>query len=454
MHRSLSSLMGVRQARARLADQEGQALILFAFSLVMVMGMAGFAIDYGRVIHVRTALQASTDMAAAAGAQHINVSGQNAATTATAYSALSGRKNYSTKITGVTMVSGYPALRCLSSSGLPQCPVSGSVPSSVQYNAIEVRQQKSVSMTLVRLIGISSINVVTRAVAGARGGTMPPLDVMIVVDTTGSMDDACGSTTRLGCAKAGVRTLLQSLWPCAQNLSNCGTITSGNVANPVDKVGLAVFPGLLASTAVSQEFDCSSNISTGEIAPYNGNPTYVIVPLSSDFKTSASTTTLNGAVSNLAKAVYWADGNSCGSSTYGIENPAGQGSYFAHVITTAMTTLNSTGRAGVQDVIIFVSDGDANAVTGGSANPCQAAVTAADAAASSGDWVYAIAYGAATSGGCDDDSSSITPYQTMQGIASSTSRFYTAPTNSTLTSIFQKIADDLTTTRIVSEDTP
>jgi hypothetical protein len=329
------------------------------------------------------------------------------------------------------------------------------VPSSVAQNAIEVRQQVTVPMIFARVLGISSITVQARATAGMRGGYMPPLDVMIVVDTTGSMDGSCSSTTRLGCAKAGVRTLLQSMWPCGQNLASCGAVDgTGNVANPIDKVGLAVFPGLLASTAMSQEFDCANNVSAAEISPYGASPVYTIVGLSSDYKTSANTTTLNGAVSNLAKAVYWGDGAGCGSGSYGLENPGGQGSYFSDVIASAQNTLTSTGRAQIQDVIIFVSDGDANQYAGGPSNPCASAVTAADAAAAAGTWVYAIAYGAATSGGCADDSSSITPYQTMQGIASDSSKFYSAPSNGTLTAIFQKIADDLTTTRIVSDDTP
>lgn len=436
-------------------NERGQALLVFAFSLVMLLGLTGFAIDYGRVVYARTLLQASSDAAAAAGAQHISVSGQNPIATATAYSSLSAQKNARTNFTGVTMVSGYPSLKCLTASGLPQCPVSSSVPSSVAQNAIEVRQQVTVPMIFARVLGISSINVMARATAGMRGGFVPPLDVMIVVDTTGSMGGSCGGGTRLKCAKAGVRTLLQSLWPCAQNLSSCGAVDgTGNVANPIDKVGLAVFPGLKATTAMSQEFDCSNNISSSEIAPYGASPVYTIVGLSSNYKTSATTTTLNGSSANLAKAVYWGDGAGCGSANYGLENPGGQGSYFSDAITSAQNTLTSTGRAGIQNVIIFVSDGDANQYSGGPSNPCAGAVTAADAAAATGTWIYAVAYGAGTSGGCNNDSSSITPYQTMQGIASDSTKFYSAPSSSTLTSIFQKIANDLTTTRIVSDDTP
>jgi Flp pilus assembly protein TadG len=444
-----------RMTRASLrASERGQALVFFALSLVMLMGLVAFAIDYGRVIYARTVLQSSSDAAAAAGAQHINVAGQNPVTTANSYSSVAAQKNAVVNLTGVMMMAGYPALKCLTSSGLPQCPVNASVPSSVANNAIEVRQQVTVPMTFARVLGINSMVVTARATAGMRGGTMPPLDVMIVVDTTGSMDGACGSTTRLACAKDGVRTLLKALWPCHQNLSTCGAITGTNVTNPVDRVGLNVFPGLKASTPLDQEFDCSGNIAQSEVAAYNASPIYTIVPLSSDYRTSDTATVLNGSVSKLAKAVYYGDGNTCGSSSYGLENPGGQGSYFADAITSAQSTLTSSGRAGVQRVIIFVSDGDANRYTGGPSNPCQLAINAAHAASATGTWVYSIAYGASSTSGCSDDSGSLTSYSTMQQIASSNSRFFIVPSSGTLTAAFQKIGDDLTTTRIVSDDTP
>ena len=45
--------------------------------------------------------------------------------------------------------------------------------------------------------------------------------------------------------------------------------------------------------------------------------------------------TLAGATSNMVKAVDWSHGNTCGSNSYGAENPGGQGSYFASVINAA-----------------------------------------------------------------------------------------------------------------------
>ena len=48
---------------------------------------------------------------------------------------------------------------------------------------------------------------------------------------------------------------------------------------------------------------------------------------------------------------------------HGVQATGGFGTFYADAITAAQTTLNWSGRAGVQKVIIFLSDGDANAKT-------------------------------------------------------------------------------------------
>jgi hypothetical protein len=311
------------------------------------------------------------------------------------------------------------------------------------------------------VLGFNSLTIRTTATAGVRGGGPPPLDVAIVLDTTASMDGACSASvpgkshpTRLDCAKFGVKTLLTSFWPCSQIQGACGTATNGNYTNPYDRVALLVFPGLKATAPVSWEFDCSNNLNTTHISPYGSSPVYTVVPLSSDYKTSWISG-LNGGASNMVKSVAWGDGNSCTSSAYGAENPAGQGSYFSDAIATAQSTLASHSRTGVQKVIIFVSDGDANQYSGGPSNPCHSAITAADTAAATGTWVYSVAYGASTSSTstCVDDSPHISAYSTMQQIASDASKFYNQPSSGDLSSIFTQIGQSLVNTRLLENGT-
>jgi hypothetical protein len=262
--------------------------------------------------------------------------------------------------------------------------------------------------------------------------------------------------SRLDCAKEGMRALLNGLWPCPESLPTCGPATNGNVAQPLDAVGLMVFPGLKTTTDVNQQFDCAQNLTGGtgagsEVQAYGGvpAPVYLTVPLSTDYRTAVSAG-LNGSGSKLVKAVEWASGNSCTSNSYGLETPAGLGTYFADAIADAQDHLESNGRDEAQDVIILLGDGDANFA--GVADPCQQAVNAAQAATAAGTWVYSIAYGA-TNGGCTLDSPSISSRTTMRNIASDSTKFFDQPGPGDLTTIFEHILVQLTTTRLVPDDT-
>jgi len=430
-------------------DERGQALIFAAVAMVGVFAVSGFAIDTVQVLQLRRELQASTDAAALAAAQVLPDSA-GAIATANSYSSIAGGINRRPNHPTVTMVSGYPTTRCMTSSGVPCNP----------HNAVVVRQQSDVPTFFARILGLSSVHITASATAGMRGGVPKPLDVIVIMDTTQSMNDPCSSSvpgvsnpSLLDCSKAGVRALLTGLWPCPDSLTDCGPIDSnGHVEKAVDEVGLMTFPGLKASTNVNKEFDCLTNIASSEIARYENSPVYLIVPMVSDYRTSASSG-LNGGVSKLVKAVDWANGNTCTSAHYGFENP-GIHTYFADAITTAQSILVSSGRESAQNVIILLSDGDANYAT--FSNPCQRAVNAAHAATAAGTWVYSIAYGASTStsSSCTVDSSPISAHTTMQNIASDSTKFFDQPSAGDLTEIFRRIVLDLTTTRLFPDDAP
>jgi hypothetical protein len=275
---------------------------------------------------------------------------------------------------------------------------------------------------------------------------------MIILDTTASMntsDSNCSisNATREDCAVAGVRSLLQGFWPSQ------------------DHVGLMLFPGVNNSTSVGYEYDCASS-PTPTIVAYNASPIYKIISLSSDYKTSDTTTTLNTG-SNLVKA---ARGGASGC-TQGLTAVGGEGTYYADAITAAQTDLTTNGRSGIQKVIILLSDGDASASsskmpTGKYNNQCQEAVTAAQAATTAGTWVYSIAYGANTSstGSCSTDSPHISACSTMSSIASDSSKFYSdnsggsggcTSTNSAseLVEIFNHVGSSVTMPRLLPNNT-
>ena len=146
-------------------DRSSVVAILAALSMVSIVGFTG---DVGNVYYAQAKLQAAADAAALAGA------------TATSYSAVSGKKNASTNLTG-TMASGYPVLKCLTSTG-----ISCTGPDSA--NAIQVKQQATVPLYFGGVLGLKAWQISATATAGARGGAIQSADVMLVIDTTASMN--------------------------------------------------------------------------------------------------------------------------------------------------------------------------------------------------------------------------------------------------------------------------
>ena len=429
-------------------DRRGIASLVTAATTVLLLGFGGLAIDVGNAIAVQRSLQSSSDAAALAGAQQINLAtaATDPITWATKYSAVAGNLNASSGTT-VTMASGYPKLKCLSTTGV----ACGGIAAA---NAVVVKQQATVPTMFARVLGIQSLQVSATSTAGASGGLAKPLNVMIVLDTTASMnttDSTCSikNATKIQCALAGVRTVLTTLSPSA------------------DKIGLMAFPGLSNATQAQYDYSCTGK-TTPQTVAYNKSPVYQVVPLGSDYRSSNAATTLN-ASSDLVLASAGA-GSSCTSP--GIQAIGGYGTYYAAAITAAQTSLVANGNATTQNVIIFLSDGDANAsasnMTSGTAtNQCHEAIAAAQAAATAGTWVYSIAYGSSTSatGSCASDTPHISACATMQSIASDAAKFYSdavgviggcssgAQSISELVAAFQSIAYTLLSPRLLPDNT-
>ncbi len=193
---------------------EGQTLVFVGVALIALFALTGFALDMATILQMRRELQASSDAAALAGAQLLPDS-PTAISTANNFSGISGAKNTYPGKPVVTMDAGYPVTKCLSTTGVPCNPV----------NAIVVRQVATVPLFFSRVVGWSTMNVKATATASAKGGIPTPLDIMLVVDTTASMNNSCSAVvsgisnpTRLDCALAGMRALVGALWPCPPSL--------------------------------------------------------------------------------------------------------------------------------------------------------------------------------------------------------------------------------------------
>jgi hypothetical protein len=460
--------------------RRGQVLLFVTLWVPVLFGMTALVVDFGFIYFYQSELNASTQAAALAGGLAMSQPGATVASTTaavTTYSGTKGNENNYSNISGVSIISGYPKFKCLttltSTFGIQCYGPSGS-------NAIAVAQQIKVPLFFFPMFGGPTATLTATATAAMKGAAPAPYNVAIVVDSTHSMNDTDSDSncnnTRISCALAGVQILLKGLSPCQPNESSCGAATSGNVSNSVDRVSLLTFPAVSKATAAN-DYNCASSAPSivNYATPFPSTSTYQIVNFSSDYRTSDAASSLNTS-SNIVTAV----GGKGGCS--GLQAIGGTGTYYAQVIYEAQAYLaaEQSSYPNAKNVLILLSDGDANATTahlpGASLTSgvypsilqqCHQAVTAAQAAAAAGTRVYTVAYGAESAGCSTDLLPPITPCQTMQQMASSPAYFFsdytaTGGTNSCvsaaqpitgLNQIFTTIVTDLSTVKLIPNNT-
>jgi hypothetical protein len=383
--------------------ESGQVLPFVIVFLLALLVMLGLVIDVAQAYRARVALRASTDAAALAGASNL----PNTPTAiSTAYGYGGSGKN---PVPNVGAVSTNVQTSC--TSAFPGCRPA---------NTVSVTQSADVQTTFLKLLGFDTIHVQASASACSPCGAQP-LDVMLVLDRTGSMcqfsngtrDSAC---TDLNNAKDGIRTFLGLMDPA-------GT-----------KVGLAVLP-----PATSIGARCGDPATANYNLP--GNP-YVIVPLVNDYRSPG------GALNPTSQLV----------STLGCIQGNG-GTAYANAIEAAQAELDRSGRPDAPDIIVMLSDGAAN--TGPTyypnsspyrTQPCNQGVRSSATIKAKKTVVYTIGYdldaSAPGTNVCRNgvtnalESPSITAYSALQQMASP-GNFYNHPSPTDLSAIFQAIAYDI-----------
>jgi len=413
-------------ARCRVRKESGQVLVWLCVSAVALLAMVGFVIDVGHVFNAHRELQASADAAALAGAQDLPDLSK-ATATALNFSSSPGMKNT------------HPDLSSVAATVTPKCFTSTKLPCN-PANGIVVKESANVPTFFLKVIGINSLSINARSTASMKGGSALPLDVMIVLDRTGSM---CSPCSKIANARAGVLAFLGAMRPS------------------VDEIGLAVLP-----PASSVGARCSSPSSSWyDTASFP----YTVVNLANNFRTSDS--------SGLNMSSDIVQTTNC-MKTGGITS-------YATALEKAQVTLDTQGRASAQDVIIFFTDGEANYgpwYYGNSSTyrtrPCAQAIASAQTIRTK-TWLYTIAYdtasstrckgyfngsksgtsckqGAATQFACDEQPviTAIWTLEQMASVIDGQTKFYYQPTAGDLTAIFERVALDLTQVRLVDDDTP
>jgi Flp pilus assembly protein TadG len=376
--------------------------------MLVLLGFVGLVIDVGRAYQAQRILQSQADAAALAGAQELP-DPSTAVSVAEQYGGKPGAINENGNVENVTT---NATTKCLSSA-----------PGCTPANAVVVTQSAQVDTYFASLFGLDSFDVHVKATACSPCGSKP-LDIMLVLDRTGSMcqftngsnDPAC---TDLENAREGMKTFLGFFDPS------------------IDWVGLAVLP---PAPSVGQR--CATPASGN----YNSTSSkYLIVPLSKDYKTG-------GALNPSSDLVATIECQRAGGSTA-----------YAHALEAAQQELQTNGRPDADNIIVFLSDGAAN--TGPTflpssspyrTKPCGQGVASAAGAKSQGTLIFSIGYDVnevAGSNVCQNgvtgalELPAITAMQALQQIATDSTTYYNKPNPGQLNTIFTSIAADISAGR-------
>ncbi len=384
----------------------GQTLPLVVVFLLTLLLFCGAVIDIGNAYRVKQALQASADAAVAAGAGNLPNTG--AATTA-AHN-LSAENTGKNRIAGVPNVSANITLDCSTSPNFCN-----------PANTVHITETANIPTYFLRLIGINSITESVHAQACSPCGGLP-LDVMIVLDRTGSM-----SGSKISNAKSGILAFLSGMDPS------------------IDNVGLVVLP-----PAKSTSQACSTN---DDQLYQDTTPAYMLVGLSNTYANSLGDLDDNSPLVSTVNCVHAVGGTS-----------------YTLALDTAYQELQAHGRQGTQKVIVFLSDGAANfgpqyysSTSPYLTNPCKSAVDNAATMKANKVLIYTIAYTTSSTDWCyaapgakigrnvlqypDDyntykESPQISAVSAMQAIASP-NNYYSNPNPTSLTGIFTAISADI-----------
>ena len=197
-----------RQRRS-IRQEDGQSLLLMVLALVVLLGLAALVVDFGRAYLAQRQLQQAVDAAALVAGQTLPDS-QTAYDEAIRFSATGSLNNHPLSMTASAPTVKFKCVQSLAQNnvpclkdptpaggGSPSTPCSVDEPVTKKCNAVQVTQTATVPTTFGRLF-VPSLKVTARATVGMRGGAPHPLNIMIVLDRTGSMGDPALSSATYG----------------------------------------------------------------------------------------------------------------------------------------------------------------------------------------------------------------------------------------------------------------
>lgn len=388
--------------RERLKEERGAIAVLAALTIVILLAAVAFVIDISRLYHERQVLQNAVDFGSLAGAQDLPVQGSVAANKANA-DALKVATANAPQVTASNLTIKY---QCIvgdqDGDGAPDpgdvpfvCGPTGSWTSGWapkgssrlihdcnpfagdKCNTIRLTTSDTIPYYFAPVIGINtgSTGAVNAASCrGACGAPSSPVDVVMVLDRTGSMTQ--GDVDNVKNAALSVLDFYDPTdqWigmvslPYGQPGNKCvayGDRRTGPQGNPNPPPTYQVYPTTdptlwQATTSLSQDY---KNLSTGQLN---------------------TSSTLVQQINCLQRANDWVYATSQGGA------PSGNHTNLGDSLDAARALL-ATGRPTVPDVIIFMTDGQANQPS--TMLPCKYFNDKATIAKNAGQTIFTIGYG-------------------------------------------------------------
>lgn len=289
-----------RQSRAR-----GQALVLVTVAFPILLGMAGFAVDLGRLYTARARLQAAVDAATLAGSMYLmsDPDCQNGDVANAVNDYLS--RNYS------------------EASVVALNPGSG-------VRSVCVTAQVNVAMTFMNVLAITSRDVTASACAGFND-----LEVALVIDNSGSMEGE-----PIDAVKAAAHQFVDMMIP------------NGGAA--AIKVGLVPFRGKVRLPADIDGRPAGCRNADGSfnqpVNPTDYSCTNAALPPVAGL--SYNKGVIHGAIASM-QAQGGAQYSSCTTIAEGLK-------WGRHVLTSDAPFTEAGSRSRFRKVLILLSDGDNN----------------------------------------------------------------------------------------------
>ncbi|MCE5259196.1 MAG: VWA domain-containing protein [Chloroflexi bacterium] len=155
--------------RKKETREAGQSLVYVAILMVVMIGFIGLAVDVGMLMAARRSLVRLTDAAALAGASALSAPAS--------VSDSERQSRAADRVYEYVQLNGFDP-----TPGTGNITVTVSFPSFSTRKLVEVTTARRVNLGFMRLFGVST-SVVT---SGARQGESVPIDIVLVMDTSGS----------------------------------------------------------------------------------------------------------------------------------------------------------------------------------------------------------------------------------------------------------------------------